>query len=203
MAWRVFYIFLIAAALVAAAGIGKIYYNKHRISTTPDLYAKGPADADLEVVEFIDYACPFCQQIHPTIIEAVQRDGRVRYLPKPLPVLGNERSANAAIMAYAAGQQGKFFELHDIIIRDFASFDDAKAIQVMRDLGIDADQLKRDALGKQTRRMLSENGELYQSYDTGATPTFVFGGHTVYVPKGTMPTADDFLRMFNEARQKK
>lgn len=200
MALRVFYILLALVSVLVIAQIASVAFTRKQISSTPETYTVAAPEADLEVVEFIDYSCPFCQQVHPTITEAVKRDGHVRYLPKPLPTT-NQRSTNAAVHAYAAGRQGKFIEMHNALIADFPNLTDEKLARLAIELGLDEAQLAKDLQDPEIQKQLQENATLFSRYKTKATPTFLIGKKMLYVPSGTMPTVDDFLRMFNEARE--
>jgi protein-disulfide isomerase len=198
---RIFYILLALFSVLAVWQITRIVLTQKQMTAVPSGHAvEAAAEADLEVVEFIDYSCPFCQMIHPTITEAVMLDGKVRYIPKPLPTT-NKRSTNAAIHAYAAGRQGKFIEMHNALIADFPNLTDEKLARLVLQLGLDQAQFAQDMRNPEIEKTLQDNATQFERFGTKATPTFVIGKKMLYVPSGAMPTADDFLRMFNEARE--
>ena len=82
---------------------------------TEDDPSIGPADAKLTVVEFLDYQCPFCNQVSSTFREAAATYGdRVRFIVRDFPV--QELHPDAVTAAEAAGcaeVQGKFWPMHD------------------------------------------------------------------------------------------
>lgn len=201
MALRIFFIAIALLGLLAAVQMGRIAFTQKQVFSAPPSYAIGPEDADLEVVEFIDYSCPFCQMAHPDILEAIKRDGKVRYYPKPLPS-ENERAMNAALFAYTAGHQGKFIEAHNFLISDFPNMTDSRLESFAKQLGLDMEQFEKDFQDEETHNQVMENGQVFLRYATERTPTFLIGRKMVYVPEGTMPKAEDFLRLFEEARER-
>ncbi|MBI4241627.1 MAG: thioredoxin domain-containing protein [Candidatus Rokubacteria bacterium] len=97
----------------------------------------GRADAPVTLVEFSSYQCPFCrrhfERVLPEIKRAFVDEGKVRYVFRDFPLPTQPDSSSAAKAAWCAGQEGKYWEMHDTLFRN------------QRDLSVDA--LKRYALG--------------------------------------------------------
>ena len=79
---------------------------------------KGEADAKLTLVEVLDYQCPYCGQFNRETMPQIERDyvetGKVRYVVVNLPLEAMHKSAfKAAEAAACAGEQGKFWEMHE------------------------------------------------------------------------------------------
>ncbi len=85
-------------------------------TTTPMIYGlKVPAEQTVTVVEFGDFACPACAMLSPNINKMLTEfDGRVNYGLRIIPIHG-EISRSSAIAAFAAGKQGRFFEMATIL----------------------------------------------------------------------------------------
>jgi protein-disulfide isomerase len=167
------------------------------LEIVPAGYSAGPANADLTVVEFFDYTCPLCRSIDPVLREALKRDGGIRYIPRPVTI--DATSAKYVNVAYAAGEQGKFIEMHDAIITDFRSMDDARKAQLAKTLGLDIEKLNKDAQGENVVNKIQENLWLTRYYYTAELPQFLIGDRIIYVPVKTT-TVEDFLKIFKEAR---
>ncbi len=80
-------------------------------------FAKGPKDAPVTIVEFSDFHCPFCRSIVATVKEVMkQYDGRVKWVYRDFPIARlHPQAPKAAEAARCAGEQGKFWEYHDLL----------------------------------------------------------------------------------------
>jgi protein-disulfide isomerase len=95
-------------------------------------YLKGSPDAPVEITEFADYQCPFCQTFAtlqmPTIEERLIKTGRLRWRYRDFPLQQHPFSRLAAHSAACADEQGKYWEQHDRIYEgqaDWAAARDA------------------------------------------------------------------------------
>lgn len=161
-------------------------------------FVAGPENADLTVVLFFDYQCPYCKQGYATFLEAMKRDGKVRLVLRPLATQGIEKDS-VSRQALAASRQGKFLPFHDLLMESYVPLTET----VMRDFaaqaGIDYDRLLKDSREQEILDLLSDNGALAVKLRIDKVPTFLFG-KIVYVPQTRMPEVEDFLKLFAEAR---
>src|SRR5262245_43475707 len=78
---------------------------------------KGDPTARIAIVEYSDFECPFCgkysREIYPQIVEHYVKTGKLRYYFRHLPLPIHPNALPAAIAARCAGDQGKFWEMHD------------------------------------------------------------------------------------------
>ncbi|MDB2682874.1 thioredoxin domain-containing protein [Alphaproteobacteria bacterium] len=167
------------------------------LDDVPAQYSYGPADADLSVVEFVKYTCPYCRDVHDTIMEAVERDGNVLYVPRVLPTVG----LKDAQMSYAAGKQGLFKLAHGALLKDPRIMEEDGLMSIADTLGFDQVQLEKDMQDDEIIDQINDNITLFHAVGAKATPTFVIGGDIIYTPEDRMPSVEDFLAMFEEARQ--
>jgi protein-disulfide isomerase len=75
---------------------------------------KGAAKPDVVLVEFFDYACPYCKTVNPHIDRLVKEDKGLRVVYRELPILGPE-SVAAARLSLAASRAGRFQQFHDTL----------------------------------------------------------------------------------------
>lgn len=101
---------------------------------------RGGTNARVAVVAFSDFNCSFCarfeKEIYPKIDERYVRSGRIRYLFRDLPDRADADSITKAEAARCAGEQGKFWEMHDQLFADPLPFADETARRHIRTLGI-------------------------------------------------------------------
>lgn len=196
---KVLFVALAGVVFYVGYGIFNLYTGYKALEKMPAGYVIGPADADVNVVEFLDYACPYCKEVHPTIMAAVRRDGKVRYSPRPVAFL-SEESVKAAVLAYAAGRQGRFTDMHDALMGDPRDLNDEVLSDAAGRIGTDLATLEEIAQTQQTQDDVIYNLKTFKRLGGKATPTFIIDELIFYVPEGRMPTVEDFLKMFAEAR---
>ena len=73
----------------------------------------------MTIVEYTDYQCPFCQRFHVAAFPELKRNyidtGKVRFFSKDLPLDFHANAMRAAQAGRCAGEQGKFWELRDVM----------------------------------------------------------------------------------------
>jgi protein-disulfide isomerase len=80
----------------------------------------GPADAPVTLVEYGDFQCPVCKLTAPVIKQLLEKfDGKLRFVYRHFPLVEiHHHALLAAQAAEAAGRQGKFWEMHDLLFGD-------------------------------------------------------------------------------------
>lgn len=103
--------------------------------------AKGSPDAMLTLVEFTDYQCPFCgrhaKSVMPQVIKAYVDSGKVRYVIRDFPLSFHKNAKNAAYAAHCAGEQGKYWEMHDVLFNNQKALDRDKLSEYAGTLELD------------------------------------------------------------------
>jgi len=139
----------------------------------------GKKDAPLTIVEFTDYQCPFCQRFHIASFPEIKRNyidtGKVRFFSKDLPLDFHANAMRAALAARCAGEQNKFWELHDVMGQNPDKLD-------LDHIAGFADSLKMDS---KALRACVESGKYKEKVQTdvleamklgaNGTPTFIVG----------------------------
>ncbi len=88
-----------------------------------DAPARGRAEAPVTLVEFSDYQCPFCQRFFTTTLPILMKEyvdtGKVRYVFRDFPLDQlHPQARKAAEASHCAGEQGKYWEMHEVIFRN-------------------------------------------------------------------------------------
>src|SRR5438128_230170 len=83
----------------------------------PDDHSYGPEDAPVTLVEYGDYECPYCGQAHPIVKKILEEmGGGIRFVFRNFPLTeAHPHALLAAQAAEAAGLQGKFWDMHDLL----------------------------------------------------------------------------------------
>jgi protein-disulfide isomerase len=140
-------------------------------------YRLGPKDAPVQLIEFGDYECPYCQKVHVELHRLRDQFGdKVAIIYKDFPLPMHADSEKAAEAARCAGVQGKFWEFHDALF-------ETKRLQVA-DLKEEARTLKLDGArfdqcldsGEQTAAV-KKDLEQAKRLGLSGTPSFFANGH--------------------------
>ena len=152
--------------------------NADALFRSPLSHVAGNPNGDVSVVEFFDYNCPFCRQALPTVVKLVNDDGKVRLVLKELPILSDD-SVAAAKLALASNKQGKYFEMHQKLLSEPGKANKEKALQVAEELGLDVDQLQKDAEDPDIKKALDEAKDLANKLNLKGTPLYLIGDRMV------------------------
>lgn len=141
----------------------------------------GPADAPVTLVEFLDPECEACGAMHPIVKQLMgEFDGRVRLVVRYMPFHPN--SAYAASLLEGARDQGKYWELMDVIFArqpEWAAHDAPRPdllATYARNLGLDMTRLGATGTSAETERRIRQDAEDGQALGVTRTPTFFVNG---------------------------
>jgi NhaA family Na+:H+ antiporter len=106
----------------------------------------GPDDAPVTLVEYGDLECPYCRQVNPVIQEVRRRlGGRMRYVFRHFPIRSSHVHAQiAAEAAEAAGAQGKFWEMQELLLEHQEALDESHLLEYAAELDLDLERFKRE-----------------------------------------------------------
>jgi len=141
-----------------------------------DTPVRGAAKAPVTIVEFADYECPYCQQIH-AVLEKVEADfkDKVAFAYKDSPLPMHPHAQKAAEAAHCAGTQGKYWEYHDALFVD-RKLEIAQLKDAARSLNLDTEAFDKCLDSGETAGIVkSQLGEA-TSYNIQGTPSFLING---------------------------
>lgn len=112
--------------------------------TDPGTDAIGAAAADVTIIEYFDYNCPYCKKLAPDLQALLAQDSKVALLYKDWPIL-SDVSLYAARQALAARWQHKYLVAHDALMNGPKLADNAAVDATLKRAGLDVVKLKKDA----------------------------------------------------------
>ncbi len=172
------------------------------VSLTNEGWVRGANNAPITLVEFADFQCPACKAYHPIVKEVLKsNDGKVKLLFKHFPLTSIHKNAfPAAIAAEAAGVQGKFFEMHDLLYEhqeEWAQMSAPEAkekfISFASDLKLNMEKFKADLDKKELADKIKQNQDEGGQIGVNATPTFFLNGKKIQNPQGL----EEFNKLIN------
>jgi protein-disulfide isomerase len=142
-----------------------------------DAHVRGPTTALVTIVEWADFQCPFCARVQATLGELERKyQGRVRFVFKHNPLPMHARAMPAAIAAEAAGRQGKFWPMHDLLFSDIRNITDEQIAKYAKKLKLDRKRLKRDMADIALKTKIEAQQKQGASLGARGTPAFFVNG---------------------------
>jgi Na+/H+ antiporter NhaA len=137
-------------------------------------HVRGPLDAPVTLVEYGDYECPYCGRAAPVVRELLRRfDGRLRFVFRHLPLTDvHANAALAAQAAEAAGAQGRYWEMHDLLFAHQDALDVAALRGHAQQLGLDVDAFEADLREGRHAARVAQDVNTAGEAGVAGTPTF-------------------------------
>jgi len=162
----------------------------------------GNPDAPVTLVEFGDYQCPSCKHYHPMTKELLRRHpDKVKFEFRHFPLVEIHRNAmGAALAAEAAGEQGKFWEMHDLLFQwqekwSASSNPESEFLAYAAQLGLDSNRFMQVMRSPEVQqRILSDITRGRQASVMG-TPTFFVNGQRI---EPLPANVDEFIRAMDD-----
>ena len=136
----------------------------------------GNPNGDVTIVEYSDFACPYCKQTTADIDRLLKEDKNIKVVFRELPIL-SEASNDAALMALAAAKQGKYYAFHKTMFatgRPTPSTIESAA----KEVGLDMAAARKFIATPEAQRELQNNIEVARKLQFTGTPAFVVGNQT-------------------------
>ena len=146
------------------------------LATDPASPVIGNPKADVTIVEFFDYACPYCKAIEPRLETLLKTDHKVRLVLKEFPIL-TPQSMIATKAALAASAQGKYAAYHQAMMNWDGTPSESDIFDIAKQSGLDVARLKRDMQAPWITDQIIANFNLARAIRAFQTPTFMVNGH--------------------------
>lgn len=141
-------------------------------------HIKGNADAVVKLVEYSDLQCPACASFQPVVTELLTKYGdKISFEYKHFPLPMHPYAMQAAVAAEAAGQQGKFYEFHDMAFQNQEEWSRSAApatffIKYASEIGLDVDKFKGQMNSTALRDKVKSDQSEGRALSISGTPTF-------------------------------
>ncbi|HEY0901469.1 MAG TPA: thioredoxin domain-containing protein [Micavibrio sp.] len=190
----------ILAVLIILVGalVGWRYFGKTtapaELQRAPHHQYVGAENPALIITEIMDYRCPYCRAMHDSMSAFVQLHPEVRVIYRVYPIFKGP-SIFEAKMAMAAGKQGRFEEMHNILIRREEPVSIEEKDRIVKELGLDAARFDQDMFSWAATKDLMAASSAVEGLGIKGTPTFVVNGNVHHLSE-TLPTVEDLEAMF-------
>lgn len=203
---------IILVVIIALIG-GAFFLTKHKSSNStggktsssaqPTNHTEGGGKSGVVLVEYGDYQCPACGQYYPIVKQVVEKykdDITFQFRNFPLVQIHPNAFAGARA-AEAAGMQGKYWEMHDLLYTNQTSWSsasnpDSYFENYAQQLGLDVTKFKTDMASSQVSDWINADLSEAQKIGANATPTFVLDGKKVDQNPRSL---DEFNKLIEDA----
>jgi protein-disulfide isomerase len=145
-------------------------------------HVQGPAKAPVTLVEYGDYECPYCGEAYPVVKALHKRLGdQMRFVFRNFPLAeAHPHAEHAAEAAEAADAQGKFWEMHDLLMDHQDALRPRDLMGYAASLGLDTDRFAADLRKHAGAAHVSEDLDSADLSNVSGTPTFFVNGKRHY-----------------------
>ena len=184
--------------------------NKQPLSLTSSViesdWIKGNKEAKIVITEYSDFQCPACASYYG-VVKQIHKDfgDRIAFVYRHFPLRQIHANAEiAALSAEAAGKQGKFWEMHDMIFENQKKWEGEKNageifIKYGEDLGLNIEKFKQDLDSKEVKDKVEADYQSGIKAGVNHTPTFFLNGAEIQNPR----SYEEFKNIINEAESEK
>ncbi|MBW4491768.1 MAG: thioredoxin domain-containing protein [Oscillatoria princeps RMCB-10] len=150
-------------------------------SVIGDSPATGAAERKIVLVEFSDFQCPFCAKAHKTVKQFMDKyKDKVTLTYKHLPLTQiHQEALPAAKAAWAAQQQGKFWEYQEALFSQQEKLGEPLYVATAEGLKLDMTRFNRDRSGAAAEAAIQKDIQLAESLGINGTPFFTLNGETL------------------------
>lgn len=154
-------------------------------------WVQGPENAPITIVEYLDFECEACRVYH-SIVKQLKADYKddlrlvIRYYPLP----GHMNAMTSAQAAEAAGKQGKFWEMYDVLYENMPEWGgkqtaDPKLFEkYASQIGLNMEQYQQDVVSSAVRDRINQDKSSGNALAINGTPTFFINGEKIPNPRG-------------------
>jgi protein-disulfide isomerase len=187
---------IVGVVAIAAVGGGTALYRSKRSalrtvlkenyepeSVSDSVHVLGPADALITLEEFGDFQCPPCGKLSEPI-NGLRKDYKLRVIYREFPLPMHAHAREAALAAEAAGRQGKFWPMHDLLYQEqdvWAKSTDARARfnSYAQRLGLDLSRFDRDVDSQDVKEQVELDQRRGAVIGVKNTPTIFLNNEAV------------------------
>lgn len=209
--YRIIIIILILAAGYSLYGIfhfQRMYYkasNPHA-----EFQIAGNQQSDVTLIEFMNYGCGYCKQLNPVVKELLEVRKDIRYIARPISfkIFEGEEGKEVEVkdkltkIAFAAGLQGKFWEMHDALLEyPETQIPDSFIEETALLYGLDYDRLIKDSDGKEVQKIIGENISTFDHIGLYSVPAFMIKDKIYVITEENLPDLKQLLDMIATAEK--
>lgn len=165
-------------------------------------YTRGNPASNVSLIEYGDFQCPACEKYEGVLSQLLsERSNDIYFSFRYFPLKSHNYGSLSAFAAEAAGRQGKFWEMHDLLYAkqtEWSTAQDARSIfrGYAQSIGLDVAQWSRDLDSEEVKSVVARQLDTGLKAGVGSTPTFFLNGKRVE----PVPSIEAFTKLIDEAK---
>lgn len=160
------------------------------LAVAADDHTKGAAAGQAVLVEYLDFECPACASYVPIVAQMEQEFGdRVTFVTRYFPLSGHRNGLSSAVAVEAAGKQGKYAEMFDLLYARQKEWGGKQVVtpQVFEayaaELGLNLDTFKADVASDEVMARVMRDKNAGEALGVAGTPSFFLNGKKIENPQ--------------------
>lgn len=161
------------------------------LTVVADDWVKGNTNASVVLIEYLDFECEACGAYYPVTKRLAEEFGdKVKFVNRYFPLPGHKNSMTSALAAEAAGRQGKYWEMHNILFENQKEWGEKQSANpkifedYARQIGLDMDRYSKDIKLPELKERITRDRSAGQKLNIASTPTFFLNGEKINNPRG-------------------
>lgn len=173
---------------------------RYEVPLTDQDPVRGNAAAPVTIIEFSDFQCPFCARVNPTLAQVRAAYGdKVKIVFKDYPLPNHPNAPKAAEAARCAGEQKKYWEMHDVMFANQQALEVPNLKQMARSIGVEGSAFDSCLDSGKHAGTIRNGSALGDRMGVNSTPTLYVNGRPLI---GAMPF-ENFKQIIDEELAKK
>lgn len=155
-----------------------------------DDYTKGAATSTVVLVEYLDFECEACGAYYPIIKNLEKEFGEdITFVARYFPLPGHRNGLTAALAVEAAGRQGKFWEMHDLLFERQKEWGEKQVPTpevfegFAAELGLDMEKFRADVASPEVKARVQRDMDSGRALGVNSTPSFFLNGERLQNPQ--------------------
>ncbi len=155
-------------------------YEPPKVAVDATGPSKGPESAPITIVEWSDFECPYCVKAEPTVKQLLAAyPGKIRLVYRDFPLPMHPRAPKAAEAAHCAGDQGKYWEMHEKLFANATKLELADLKGYARAVGVDGAKFDKCIDSNEKAAVVEKHKKAGDEVGVTGTPAFFINGRSL------------------------
>ena len=169
-----------------------VLFSAAYADTQPQFPAKGGTNPEVTIISFSDFQCPYCSKSDATMNQLLSSYGdKVQLVFRNMPLASHKEAKSAAVAGYCASQQGKFWEMHDLLLKNSDQLGADLYLSLASEIGLDTSKFQSCLSAEASANAINTDLADASALQIQAVPSFLLVSKTRSVKvTGALPVSE-------------